>query len=80
MKVNLKLARVGMAMEEATITKWCKRATDTVATGDVLYEFETEKVNQEVTAPCDGLLVEIVAAEGATIPVGAVVCVIERST
>jgi pyruvate/2-oxoglutarate dehydrogenase complex dihydrolipoamide acyltransferase (E2) component len=78
MKVGVKLARVGMAMEEATIVRWHKRPADMVVLGEALYEFETEKVNQEVTAPCHGRLIEIFAPEGATVAVGDLVCTIER--
>jgi hypothetical protein len=40
MKVNLKLARVGMNMAEATIAKWHKQPGESFKTGDVLYEIE----------------------------------------
>lgn len=77
MKVALKLPLFGMNMEEATVVKWHKRPGDAFRKGEPLYEIETEKVTQEVEAPCDGVLVEIVAAEGTTIPVGDAVCSIE---
>ncbi len=74
MKVSLKLPLFGMNMEEATIVKWHKRSGESFRKGEPLYEIETEKVTQEVEAPCDGTLLEIVAAEGATISVGGIVC------
>ena len=77
MRVNLKLNRVGMSMQEATIAKWHKAAGDSFASGDVLYEIETEKVTQEVTAPGDGKLVEIRVPAGQTVEVGGVVCVVD---
>jgi len=52
--VELKLARVGMNMEEATIVKWHRKVGDAVAAGDPLYEFETEKVTQVAEAPVEG--------------------------
>ena len=42
MRTNLKLARVGMNMQEATISKWHKQPGEAFTTGDVLYEIETE--------------------------------------
>ena len=51
MKITLKLSRVGMNMQEATIAKWHKQVGDTFAKDEALYEIETEKVTQEVLAP-----------------------------
>ena len=77
MKVQLKLARVGMNMEEATITRWHKRPGERFTAGQPLYDIETEKVTQEVEAPGNGTLVEIRVAEGDNASVGDVVCVVE---
>ena len=77
MKVNLKLARVGMNMAEATIAKWHKRPGETFKSGDVLYEIETDKVTQEVTATSDGTLLEILVPAGEIAEVGAAVCAVE---
>ncbi|MBO0832227.1 MAG: lipoyl domain-containing protein, partial [Actinobacteria bacterium] len=46
---------------------------------DPLYEIETEKVSQEVTATADGVMLEHCVAEGDNVPVGAHVCVVETS-
>ena len=59
MKINMKLSRVGMNMQEATIVRWFKAPGETFDKGDVLYEIETEKVTQEVEAPGPGTLLEI---------------------
>ncbi|MBX2882754.1 MAG: hypothetical protein KTR32_22580 [Granulosicoccus sp.] len=80
MKVTLKLNRVGMTMEEATLTKWCVKPGDEFAKDDVLYEIETEKVTQEVTAEVAGTLVEILVAEDTDITVGDNVCVIDTAS
>ena len=77
MKVTLKLTRVGMTMEEATLVRWAKLPGETFVEGEVLYEIETEKVTQEVEAPGTGTLVEILAPEGSEIAVGDDVCVVE---
>ncbi len=79
MRINLKLSRVGMSMQEATIAKWHKAAGDAFAAGDVLYEIETEKVTQEITAPGGGTLVEVRVPEGQSVEVGGVVCVVDMS-
>jgi len=78
MKVALKLSRVGMNMEEATISKWHKGPGEPFKKGEPLYDIETEKVNMEVEAPCDGVLVEQKVAEGDNAEVGQIVCTIEQ--
>ena len=77
MKVHLKLMRIGMNMEEATITKWHKQPGEEFAMGDIIYEIETEKVNQEVEAPAAGTMVEIRVPEGEIAEVDQTVCVID---
>jgi pyruvate/2-oxoglutarate dehydrogenase complex dihydrolipoamide acyltransferase (E2) component len=77
MKVNLKLARVGMNMAEATIAKWHKQPGEAFKSGDVLYEIETDKVTQEVTATSDGTLLEILVPAGEIAEVGAAVCAVD---
>ena len=77
MRTTLKLSRVGMNMEEAQVVRWLKQVGETFKTGEPLYEIETDKVSTAVEAPCDGTMVEIVAAPDSTIAVGAVVCRIE---
>ena len=77
MKVTLKLARVGMNMEEATIVKWLKQPGQSFKVGEPLYEIETEKVNQEIAALSDGTMIEICAPEGEIVKVGGQVCVVE---
>lgn len=77
MKVNLKLTKVGMNMQEGTITKWHKQPGESFEEGDIIYEFETEKVSEEVTATANGKLVEIKVPEGEDAEVGEVVCVVD---
>ena len=77
MEVTLKLNRVGMTMEEATLTRWCVRPGDRFSKGDVLYEIETEKVVEEVTAPSAGTMLEVLVAQDEEVAVGDDICVIE---
>lgn len=79
MKIRLKLARVGMNMEEATVVKWHRQPGETFAAGDILYEIETEKVTQEVAATGDGTMLEILVPEGEVAEVGEEVCVVEAA-
>lgn len=77
MKAKLKLARVGMNMEEGTIVKWHVGPGDTFKAGDILYEVETEKVTNEVEAPGDGTLLEIYVGEDENAEVGQDICLVE---
>ena len=77
--LELKLGRIGMNMEEATIKRWYKAAGEAFAKGEPLYDIETEKVATEVPAPFDGKLVEIVAQVEDIVEVGGVVCRVEKA-
>ena len=77
MKITLKLSRVGMNMQEATIARWHRKAGDSFRKDEVLYEIETEKVTQEVVAPGTGTLLEILVPEGENAQVNGGVCVVE---
>ena len=77
MKVTLKLVRVGMNMQEATIAQWLKAPGDSFAEGDALYAIETEKVTQDVLATATGTLLEVLVPAGAEARVGEGVCVVE---
>ena len=77
MKIKLKLAQVGMNMESATIVEWLKQPGETFSKGDPLYEIETEKVTQDIEAPGNGRLLEILVAEDEDADVGQEVCVVD---
>ena len=79
MKIKLKLAAVGMNMEEATIVKWLKQPGESFTKGEPLYEIETEKVTQEVEAPGDGTLLEVLVAEDEDAEVDQEVCIVDIS-
>ena len=65
----LRLPKIGMEMTEAVLARWMADEGALVAKGDPLYEMETDKVTNEVTAPASGRLRRI-AEEGATYQVG----------
>jgi biotin carboxyl carrier protein len=61
----------GMSLTKATVGHWFKKAGDTVAVDEPLVELETDEVTVEVPAPSAGTLGEIVAKDGETVAVGA---------
>jgi pyruvate dehydrogenase E2 component (dihydrolipoamide acetyltransferase) len=76
MATEVTLPRLGQGMEAGTIVRWLKAEGDAVDRDEPLYELDTEKVTQEVEAGVSGVLLKILAAEGAEIQVGTPICVI----
>ena len=71
------MPQLGESVAEGTIGKWLKQPGDTVAKYEPLVEVITDKVNAEVPSPFAGVLKEILAEEGATVPNNAEIAVIE---
>ena len=67
------MPRLSDSMEEGTVLKWMKSVGDQVELGEELVEIETDKANMVFEADAAGTLVEIVADEGATLPIGEVI-------
>ncbi len=74
------MPRLAESMTEGIVTRWLKGPGDPVSAGEVLVEIETEKVNSELEAPIDGVVAEILAAEGETVPVGRTIARIQPTT
>jgi 2-oxoglutarate dehydrogenase E2 component (dihydrolipoamide succinyltransferase) len=68
---EIRVPTLGESVTEATIGKWFKQSGDAVAADEPLVELETDKVTIEVPAPAAGILSEIVAKNGETVAVGA---------
>src|SRR5437870_7788072 len=64
------------SMEEGVVVKWQKAEGDHVESGDVLAEIETDKAVMDLEAFASGTLRKILAAEGSTVPSGALIGVI----
>ncbi len=77
MAVEIKIPGLGDSVTEATIAKWFKKAGEAVAADEPILELETDKVTMEVNAPAAGVLVAILADDGAAVKVGEVVGQIE---
>src|SRR5712664_993509 len=68
---EIRVPTLGESVTEATIGKWFKQLGDPVEADEPLVELETDKVTIEVPAPAAGVLSEIVAKDGETVSVGA---------
>ncbi len=71
MATEIRVPTLGESVTEATIGTWFKKVGDPIATDEPLVELETDKVTLEVPAPASGTLSEIVAQEGDTVGVDA---------
>ena len=69
------MPRLSDSMEEGTILKWLVADGDEVARGDEIAEIETDKANMTYEADAAGVL-RAVAAEGDTLPIGAVIALL----
>jgi pyruvate dehydrogenase E2 component (dihydrolipoyllysine-residue acetyltransferase) len=67
---DIVMPRLSDSMEEGTILRWVKSQGDEVAVGDELVEIETDKANMVYEADAAGTLIEILAQEGDTLPIG----------
>lgn len=73
MAIDLLMPKLGLTMTEGVLLEWKVRPGEAVTRGQLLYVVETEKIATEVEAEADGVLEAQLAAEGETLPVGAVV-------
>ena len=69
MATEIKMPQLGLTMEEGTVERWLKAEGDPVKAGEPLLEITTDKLTNEVAAETDGVLLKIVAQEGADVPV-----------
>ena len=65
--VEVKVPQLSESVAEATLLQWKKKVGDPIAVDEILIEVETDKVVMEVPAPSAGVLIELVAVDGATV-------------
>jgi pyruvate dehydrogenase E2 component (dihydrolipoamide acetyltransferase) len=77
MSIELKMPALSPTMEEGTLAKWLVKVGDSVSSGDLLAEIETDKATMEFEAIDEGVIKEILVAEGTDgVKVGTVIAVI----
>src|SRR5260370_3676996 len=79
MAVEVMMPQMGESVVEGTVTKWLVKAGDSVQEDQPLCEISTDKVDTEIPSPGTGVIAKLVAAEGQTLPVGALLAVIETA-
>jgi 2-oxoglutarate dehydrogenase E2 component (dihydrolipoamide succinyltransferase) len=76
MPTDIVMPQMGESIFEGTITKWLKKAGETVEKDEPLFEISTDKVDAEIPSPVAGVLSEIVVEEGSTVGINTVVAVV----
>jgi len=74
--MDVVMPQMGESVAEGTIVRWMKKVGDTVDRDEPLFEISTDKVDAEIPSPSAGVIAEIRAQEGETVPVNSVVAVI----
>ena len=73
MAADIVMPRLSDSMEEGTVLKWLVEEGGEVKRGEPLVEIETDKANMTYEADTDGVLIEVLAQEGETLPIGQVI-------
>ena len=74
---NILMPQLGESVTEGKIERWLVQVGDHVNKYDPIAEVTTDKVNAEIPSSFSGVITELIAKEGETLPVGAVVCSLE---
>ena len=69
-QIEVVMPQMGVSVSEGTITKWLKQPGEAIARDEALLEISTDKVDTEIPSPGDGIVAEILVAEGETVEVG----------
>ncbi len=80
MKYEMVMPKMGESITDGTILKWLKQAGDEVEKDEIILEISTDKVDSEIPSPIGGKLQSLLAQEGDTIDVGAVIAIIETDS
>jgi len=77
---DITIPNVGESVSEVTIAQWFKKVGDTVKKDEPLVELETDKAAQELVSPEDGVLEEILVAEGENAEIGKLIAKLGAGT
>jgi pyruvate dehydrogenase E2 component (dihydrolipoamide acetyltransferase) len=79
MPINILMPALSPTMEKGNLAKWLKKEGETIKTGDVIAEIETDKATMEYEAIEDGVLAKIVVPEGTSdVPVNQLIAVMAQ--
>src|SRR6476469_2524132 len=75
--VDVVMPQMGVSVSEGTITRWAKGVGETIEADETIVEISTDKVDTEVPSPASGVVRELFAGEGDTVPVNTRIAVID---
>ncbi len=78
MATTITMPQLGETVTEGTVAQWLKNVGDAVEKYEAFVEVSTDKVNAEVPSPVSGVIRQIIAKEGETVPTGAPIAVIDE--
>ncbi|MBY0087537.1 dihydrolipoamide acetyltransferase family protein [Brevibacillus brevis] len=73
MAVEVLMPKMGMAMKEGTVSHWNKQVGDLVTKGEVIASISSEKIEADLEAPANGVLLKIAVSEWEGVPPGTVI-------
>jgi pyruvate dehydrogenase E2 component (dihydrolipoamide acetyltransferase) len=77
--VDVVMPQMGVSVSEGTITRWTKQVGERIEADETIVEISTDKVDTEVPSPATGVVKEILADEGDTVPVNTRIAVISTA-
>ena len=75
--VDVVMPQMGVSVSEGTITRWAKQVGERIEADETIVEISTDKVDTEVPSPATGVVRELFAGEGETVPVNTRIAVID---
>ncbi len=75
--VDVVMPQMGVSVSEGTVTRWRKQVGERIEADETIVEISTDKVDTEIPSPATGIVREILANEGETVPVNTRIAVIE---
>lgn len=79
MRTEVIMPKVGLDMEEGSVTSWFKKVGDPIQKGELLMEIETDKASTEIESNVTGVIVEILIEENVFVPIGTTIAWIETN-
>ena len=77
-RIEVPMPQMGESIAEGTVSKWLKTPGEAVERDEPILEISTDKVDAEIPSPSQGVLAEIMVAEGETVEVGTIVAYIDE--
>ena len=78
MTIEIRVPTLGESVTEATVATWFKSPGDPVTQDEMLCELETDKVTVEVPSPATGIFGQVIASEGTTVGVNALLATVDE--